>query len=193
MALQTSGAISLDDVNVEVGVSSGSVARLNNDKIRVLAGATDTGSVSLGDCYGCTSVVITQGSQSVTQATNYGFSNFGGSMGSRSPTNVNGSNLNGMSIRGFYRVNSSAGVFFYVDVDYSSANAIDADEFTSFSFVANSTVTRLLTSEASTTMTAGGYIRRWMWSSSYGLDSTEISNINTQWDGSGNTRVGFKP
>ena len=98
-----------------------------------------------------------------------------------------------MSIRGVYRTGSSAGTFFTVDVDYSSANAIDADEFTSFSFIANGTVTTLSTSEASTSLIAGGFIRRWIWSSSYGLDSTELSNINSEWDGSGTVKVGFKP
>lgn len=190
MALQTSGAISLNQIHVEVGGTSGTQASLNDPDIRVIAGVP-SGAVDFEDCYGATSVVVTQGSQSVPQATYYGFSNNSGSMGSRSPTNVNGNSLNNMIIRGFYRVNSSSGVFFYVEVDYSSSNAIDADEFTSFSFIANGTVTRLLTSEASTTMTAGGYIRRWMWSSSYGLDSTELSNINTEWDGSGTVRVGF--
>lgn len=190
MALQTSGAISLNQIHTEVGGTSGTQASLNDSDIRVIAGVP-SGAVDFADCYGATSVVITQGSQTVTQATYYGFSNNSGSMGSRSPTNVNGNNLNNMIIRGFYRVNSSGGVFFYVEVDYSSPNAIDADEFTSFSFIANGTVTTLLTSEASTTMTAGGYIRRWSWSSSYGLDSTELSNINSEWDGSGTIRVGF--
>ena len=190
MALQTSGAISLNQIHVEVGGTSGAQASLNDSDIRVIAGVP-SGAVDFEDCYGATSVVVTQGSQTVSQATYYGFSNNSGSMGSRSPTNVNGHSLNNMIIRGFYRLNSSSGVFFYVEVDYSSANAIDADEFTSFSFIANGTVTTLLTSEASTTMTAGGYIRRWVWSSSYGLDSTELSNINTEWDGSGTIRVGF--
>ena len=193
MTVQTSGPISLNDVNIEVGRSSGAVARLNNDRIRVLAGATDTGSVSLGDCYGCTMVVVTQGSQSVSQAAYYGFSNNGVSMGSRTPTNVTGNSLSNMSIRRIARINSSAGVFINIEVDYSSSNAIDVDEFTSFSFVANGTVTTLSTSEASATMVGGGFIRRWSWSSSYGLDSTELSNINSEWDGSGTVRVGFKP
>ena len=192
MALQTSGAISLNQIHTEVGGTSGTQASLNDSDIRVIAGVP-SGAVDFADCYGATSVVVTQGTQSVVQAAYYGFSNNAGSLGSRSPTSVNGSSLSSMSIRGVYRTNSSAGVFFTVEVDYSSANAIDADEFTSFSFIANGTVTTLSTSEASTSLMAGGYIRRWVWSSSYGLDSTELSNINSEWDGSGTVRVGFKP
>ena len=192
MALQTSGAISLNQIHTEVGGTSGTQASLNDSDIRVIAGVP-SGAVDFADCYGATSVVVTQGTQSVVQAAYYGFSNNSGSLGSRSPTSVNGSSLSSMSIRGVYRTNSSAGVFFTVDVDYSSANAIDADEFTSFSFIANGTVTTLSTSEASTSLIAGGFIRRWIWSSSYGLDSTELSNINSEWDGSGTVRVGFKP
>lgn len=190
MALQTSGAISLNQIHVEVGGTSGAQASLGDSDIRVIAGES-SGAIDFADCYGATSVVVTQGTHSVSQATYYGFSNASGNFGSRSPTNVNGNNLNSMIIRSFYRTNSSAGLFFTVEVDYSSSNAIDADEFTSFSFIANGTVTRLLTSEASTSMVAGGYIRRWVWSSSYGLDSTEISNITSEWDGSGTVRTGF--
>ena len=192
MALQTSGAISLNQIHVEAGGTSGTQASLNDSDIRVIAGVP-SGAVDFEDCYGVTSVVVTQGTQSIPYAAYYGFSNNSGSVGSRSPTNVNGNSLNNMIIRGVFRTGSSSGTFFTVEVDYSSANAIDADEFTSFSFIANGTVTTLFTSEASTTMTAGGYIRRWVWSSSYGLDSTELSNINTEWDGSGTVRVGFKP
>lgn len=192
MALQTSGAISLNQIHVEVGGTSGAQVSLNDPDIRVIAGVP-SGAVDFEDCYGATSVVVTQGTQSVPYATHYGFSNFTGSMGSRSPTNVNGNTLNNMIIRGVFRTGSSSGTSFSVDVDYSSANAIDADEFTSFSFIANGTVTTLLTSEAYTTLTGGGYVRKWSWSSSYGLDSTEQSNIATEWDGSGTVRVGFKP
>ena len=193
MALQTSGAISLNQIHTEVGGTSGTQASLNDSDIRVIAGVP-SGAVDFADCYGATSVVVTQGTQSVPPvAAYYGFSNNAGSLGSRSPTNVNGSSLSSMIIRGVYRTGSSGGTFFTVEVDYSSANAIDADEFTSFSFIANGTVTTLSTSEASTSLIAGGFIRRWEWSSSYGLDSTELSNINTEWDGSGTVRVGFKP
>lgn len=192
MALQTSGAISLNQIHTEVGGTSGTQASLNDSDIRVIAGIP-SGAVDFADCYGAISVVVTQGTQSFTQATYYGFSNSSGSLGSRSPTNVAGSSLSNMIIRACYRTNSSSGVFFTVEVDYSSANAIDADEFTSFSFIANGTVTTLSTSEASTSLVGGGYIRRWVWSSSYGLDSTELSNINSEWDGSGTVRVGFKP
>lgn len=191
MTLQTSGAISLNQIHVEAGGTSGTQASLNDSDIRVIAGAP-SGAIDFADCYGVTLVTVTQSTQSQTMATLYGYSD-SPAFGSRSPTNVNGNTLNAMTIKSVYRTNSSAGLFFTIDLSYSNANAIDADEFTSFSFIANGTVTTLLTSEALASTLGNGYIRRWTWSSSYGLDSTEISNITTEWDGSGAIKVGFKP
>ena len=191
MALQTSGAISLNQIHIEAGGTSGTQASLNDSDIRVIAGAP-SGAIDFEDCYGVTLVTVTQGITYQSMATLYGYSD-GTSMGSVSPTGVDGDTLTNLTIKTVYRVSSSSGLFFTIDVSYSSANAISTSEFTSFSFIANGTVTTLLTSEALASTLGNGYIRRWTWSSSYGLDSTEISNITTEWDGSGTIKVGFKP
>jgi len=195
MALQSSGAISLDNIHVEAGGTTGTLASINDSDIRGLIGKTAGASMAFNEWYGAsagTVVTVTQGIKSLAQATYYGYED-GTPTGSVSPTIVNGSTLTGMNIKSVYRIASSSGTFFTIDVSFSSSNQIDADEFTSFSFTANGTFTTLSTSEASTTTIAGGFGRRWTWSSSYGLDSTEIANIVAEWDGSGDVEVTFRP
>ncbi len=191
MALQTSGAISLNDLHIEAGGTSGTQVSLNDSDIRAVAGSA-SGTVEVDDCYGATVVAVTQGIKYQTMATLYGYSD-SVSIGSVSPSSVTGSSISNMTLKTVYRVSSSSGLFLTVDVSYSSANAISASEFTRISLVANGTVTNLLTSEAQSSTLGGGYIRRWTWSYSYGLDTTEISNLTTEFDGSGTIDVTFKP
>jgi hypothetical protein len=195
MALQSSGAISLDDIHVEAGGTTGTLASINDSDIRDLIGKTAGASMSFNEWYEAsagTVITVTQGIKSLAQATYYGYED-GTPTGSVSPTSVNGSTITGMSIKSVYRATSSSGMSFIIDVSSGLANAIDADEFTSFSFTANGTFTTLSTSEASTSTIGGGYVRRWTWSASNGLDSTEIANINAEWDGSGDIEVTFRP
>ena len=195
MALQSSGAISLDDIHVEAGGTTGTLASINDSDIRDLIGKTAGASMSFNEWYEASAgavITVTQGIKSLAQETYYGYED-GTPTGSVSPTTVNGSTITGMSIKSVYRATSSSGTSFIIDVSSGVVNAIDADEFTSFSFTANGTLTTLSTSEASTTTIAGGFGRRWIWSSSYGLDSTEITNINAEWDGSGDIEVTFRP
>ena len=98
-----------------------------------------------------------------------------------------------MTIKRIARTNSSAGLYFEFELSYSSSNAISASEFTNIQFTANGTLTTLTSAEASTTTTQGGFGRRWTWSGSAGLDTTEISNITTEWDGSGVISVTVNP
>lgn len=195
MALQSSGAISLDDIHVEAGGTTGTLASINDSDIRGLINKTVDTSMAFNEWYDAsagTVITVTQGIKYQTQATLYGFED-GTPTGSVSPTNVNGNTITGMTIKSVYRTASSAGTFFTIDVSYGISNAINADEFTSFSFIANGTLTTLSTSEASTSTIGGGFIRRWAWSASNGLDSTEIANINAEWDGSGDVEVTFRP
>lgn len=193
MPLQSSGAISLNEIHVEAGGTSGTEASINDADIRSLIGKASGATMSFSEWYGAsasTFFVVTQGTLSQQFSTKRGFVD-DSNTGSVSPANLDGANNTAMTIEECARVNSSAGMFFQFELSYSSA--IAADEFTSLFFTANSASTVLLTSEASTTSTRGGFGRRWTWSSSNGLDSTEISNITTEWDGSGNITVTFSP
>ena len=191
MPLQASGAISLNDIHVEAGGTSGTQASINDTDIRGLINKASGVTMSFSEWYGASAAqvfTVTQGTLSLQQSTKRGF-NYDAGTGSVSPTTLNSAQKTGMTIRECARVNSSAGMFFQFELVYSGA--ISASEFTSISFTANGTLTTLTTSEASTTSTRGGFGRLWYWSSSYGLDSTEIANITAEWDGSGNIDVTF--
>lgn len=193
MALQSSGTISLNDIHVEAGGTTGTLASINDSDIRDLISKTAGTTMAFNEWYGAsagTVVTVTQGIKNLAQATYYGYED-GTPTGSVSPGSAEGNSGNFMTIKSVYRTASSSGTFFTIDVAYSSAVAVD--EFSRFSFVANGTLTTLLTSEASTTTIAGGFGRRWTWSASNGLDSTEIANIDIEWDGSGDIEVTFVP
>ncbi len=193
MALQTSGAISLNDIHVEAGGSSGTTATINDSDIRGLISKASGATMSFNEWYGASAgqdIVVTQGSATTAYYSVYGW-NSSGPTGSRSPTTYTNSSNNSRGIEGIYRLTASSGTFFYVTLNWSTANSIPDNDFTSISMVCNGTTTTLLSSEASTTFIAGGYQKRWGWDSSNGLDSTELANINAEWDGSGNVTVTF--
>lgn len=191
MPLQASGAISLNDIHVEAGGTSGTQASINDTDIRGLINKASGVTMSFSEWYGAsasTVITVTQGTLSQQFSTTRGFED-ATPTGSVSPTNVNGSTLTLMTIKRLARTNASSGMFFEFELSYSTSNAIGASEFTNIQFTANGTLTTLTSSEASTTTTQGGFGRRWTWSSSNGLDSTEITNITAEWDGTGNIDV----
>ena len=64
MALQTSGAISLNQIHVEAGGASGTQASLNDSDIRGLIGKASGAQMSFSEWYGAsagTSMTLTQG------------------------------------------------------------------------------------------------------------------------------------
>jgi len=195
MPLQTSGAISLNDIHVEAGGTTGTQASINDTDIRALIGKASGATMSFSEWYGASStqtITVTQGTLSQQFSTTRGFES-SAPTGSVSPTNVNGATLSALGITRLARTNASSGMFFEFELSYSTSNAIGASEFTNISFTANGTLTTLTSAEASTTTLAGGFRRRWTWSLANGLDTTEISNISTEWDGSGNIDVTFVP
>ena len=185
MALQSSGVISLQDLQDEFG-GSHPITLTEYAALRTSGSGT---TISLSDYYGGTnSPVVTQGTLSQQFSTIYGF-NDANSVGSVSPANWYNSSLIARTIKEIARVQASSGLFFQFELSYSSANSIPANEFTSIQFTANGTLTTLTSSEASTTTTSGGFGRRWSWSAANGLDSTELANIASEWDGSGNVTI----
>lgn len=57
MTLQTSGAISLDDIHVEVGGTTGTTVSINDTDVRNLISSTPGTAVSFNDYYGATSSI----------------------------------------------------------------------------------------------------------------------------------------
>ena len=185
MPLQTSGAISMQDLQDEFG-GSHPITMTEYGGLRT-SGSGIT--ISLSDYYGGTnSPVVTQGTLQQQFSTIRGF-NQANSVGSVSPTSWYNSSMEARTIKEIARVNASSGMFFQFELSYSSANSIPANDFTSLQFTANGTLTTLTSAEASTTTTQGGFGRRWTWSYANGLDTTEISNISAEFNGSGNVTI----
>lgn len=183
MALQTSGAISLNQIHVEAGGTSGTQASLNDSDIRGLISKASGATMSFNEWYGAsagTAYTVTQGTYSGQFFTQRGFQ-----------TNLHGSitptTFGAYSVKGIYRTSASAGNFFYIVFNYSSTPPTNA--FTSFSLTANGTAITGLASDASTSTASGGYDRLWMFNASNGLTSSELSDIATEFDGSGNIVV----
>lgn len=102
MALQTSGAISLNQIHIEAGGSSGTTVSINDADIRGLTAASGytipTGSgtaIDFGDFYGASSAhTITEGGSSSGGSSMYGYNNEGsGTFGSISPTTWSSANI----------------------------------------------------------------------------------------------------
>ena len=69
MALQSSGAISLNDIHIEVNGSSGSQCSINDSDIRGLIGKSSGAQMSFNEWYGASNIVYmaaTGGSQSTS-------------------------------------------------------------------------------------------------------------------------------
>jgi hypothetical protein len=60
MALQTSGAISLNEIHVEAGGTSGTLCTINDSDIRALISASSEAQMSFDDWYGASSSLDTQ-------------------------------------------------------------------------------------------------------------------------------------
>ena len=61
MALQNSGAISLDDIHVELGESSGTQVSINDSDVRGLIGKSDGATSSLNEFYGASNTTYVGG------------------------------------------------------------------------------------------------------------------------------------
>ena len=90
MPLQTSGAISLNQIHIEAGGSSGTQASLNDSDIRGLIGKASGATSSFSNFYGASgnwSPTVTIGNATVLKTTVYGF--LKGSYGSISDPTIN--------------------------------------------------------------------------------------------------------
>ena len=183
MALQTSGAISLNQIHIEAGGTSGTQASLNDSDIRGLISKASGAQMSFNEWYGAsagTDYTVGQGTYSGQFFTNRGYEL--SRMGTLSPTT-----FGVYTVKGIYRLNSSAGNFFYIVFNYSSTPPTNA--FTSFSLTADGSSITGLAADASTSTASGGYDRLWMFNASNGLTGQELTDIATEFDGSGNITV----
>ena len=86
MALQTSGQISLNDINIELGNASGTTISMNDSGVRGLIGKADGATMSLSEWYGAanevtlTSAGTVNGQQQRQQITASSFVSSGGTL-----------------------------------------------------------------------------------------------------------------
>tara|TARA_B100001057_G_scaffold386796_1_gene393828 strand:- start:1004 stop:1561 length:558 start_codon:yes stop_codon:yes gene_type:complete len=131
MALQTSGAISLNDIHVEAGGTSGTQASINDADIRGLISKGSGVQMSFNEWYGASGSTTYSATITVTTQTFFK-SNFTGWIGSPTPTalfvtagtlnggtawwNVGGYNIKGVQTSGV----SGITIEFYTDITSSS-------------------------------------------------------------------------
>ena len=111
MALQTSGAISLNDIHQELGATSGTTVSLNDTDVRGLVSIA-SGEIALDDFYGASAWthVVTQGSHSYQGNVYNG--KFATVTGSVSPTTYSGYTI--YSLVRFDLASGGDGLWFYL-------------------------------------------------------------------------------
>jgi hypothetical protein len=178
MALQTVGAISLNDIHLELGATSGTTVSLNDADVRGLVGIA-SGPISLDDFYGASAWthVLTQGSYSAN-GNNY-FGKFATVTGSVSPTTYSGYSIYTLAR---YDFTTSDQLWFYL------SGTVAVDVFDTLKFQAtDGTVISLNRSDASSNQTGSSY-RYWTWSSA-DFDTGHYTKFQTTFDGSGAINV----
>ncbi len=208
MALQTSGAISLNQIHVEAGGTSGTQASLNDSDIRGLTAAagktinsTSGTEIDFADFYGAsnapfstTTIGITEGDDLYASGLYYGYR-------SHNSTGLIDNNVTGVTISGkshtlyaaFRRQNASN----YTPVSGSSSfwmyfnNASDGtvapvDFFDSIDIIFDGNTINLGQSEANSYTSGSGSTGRrdWRWFSS-DFTSSELNTFENQIDGYG--------
>lgn len=201
MALPASGTISLNEIHIEAGGTTGTLASINDADIRALIGKADGVEMSFSEWYGASagqSFTVTEGSDLFTSAAYYGFrEERNPDVGSVSPTSLTVAS-NSHPIRDAYRrCNRSGGV----DDDSTSAfwfiiyNAADGtvpadDWFTSVDVEITGGTVNLSQSSATIFSTGTGATGRkeWRWFSN-DFSAGDLTNFASQWDGSGTSDV----
>lgn len=170
MALQTSGAISLDDIQTEFG---GSNPISLSEYYGAASGIPASGTISISDFYGAAAYI----ELTVTQA-NYNNAYYGMFIsGSVSPTS-----LLGYNIRYIYRNTGSSKFWIYLD------GTVPDDLFTSVEVQTSSGYAELLESAAITSQVGTSY-RYWAWQEADFPTAQDYTDFVSLWDGTGDVIV----
>lgn len=170
MPLQTSGAISLNQIHVEAGGSSGTTASLNDADIRGLISKGSGATMSFSEWYGAsasTSYTLTQGSSGST----VGF--FSGSYGSLSPTTFDGVTVRQIGVFALTVKGGSTSYSLIVSMTGSRAQSF-------FTSIQETGIGTQQTSAASHSVASDNSYSTWTWT---------LSSAPSGWDGSGNLTV----
>lgn len=203
MALPSSGAISLNEIHIEAGGSSGSLATINDADIRALIGKSAGATMSFSEWYGASAgiaVTVTEGSAIFTSAAYYGFrEEQNPDVGSISPTSLTFDGKTHPVRDAYRRVNRSGGTnddstsAFWFILYNASDGTVPADDWFSSLALQTSGASATLTPAEATIVTSGSGAtgrKEWRFFSS-DFTATELTNFSTQWDGSGTSTVTF--
>lgn len=171
MPLQTSGAISLNDIHVEAGGTSGTQASINDADIRALIGKSSGAQMSFNEWYGASAsleeTVVTAGSATIFYNTWTGFQNFiSPNIGSVSDSTFSPKSA---SYAGLYHITGSNTLNFRLHGTLSNA------DWTSMT-VGGTTYNR---TSANFTQTGGDTL--WYWGSVSTSPFTSGSNTTVTW------------
>ena len=203
MALQSSGAISLNDIHVELGATSSTTVSLNDTDVRALV-SISSGAIALDDFYGASaafSTTITEGVSTFQTANYYGLRQ-SDSIGSANPANISISG-NTHPIRGAYRrinKNSRTGAIiagsssFWMEIQNTSGGVTAAsDAFDSVTLTFDGHSFTLDRSDAITlTFGSGSTGRRdFRWFSSSFPSTSDHLDFEDDIDGTGSFTLGI--
>lgn len=201
MALPTSGAISLNEIHVEAGGTTGTLASINDADIRALIGKADGAEMSFSEWYGAsagTVVTVTEGSDIFTGAAYYGFrEEQTPDVGSVSPTSLTFDGKTHPIRSAYRRVSRSGGVdddstsaFWFILYNASDGTIPSDTWFTSIDVQIDGGTATLTPAEATIVVAGSGATGRkeWRWFSS-DFTASELTAFATQWDGTGTSTV----
>jgi hypothetical protein len=201
MALPSSGTISLNEMHVEAGGTTGTLASINDADIRALIGKADGAEMSFSEWYGAsagTVLTVTEGSQFFGTTSYYGFREEATpDIGSVSPTSVTVGTKSHPVRDAYRRVNRVDGVdddstsaFWFILYNASDGTVPSDTWFTSVDVQISGGTASLTPAEATIFTSGSGATGRkeWRWFSS-DFTSGELTNFAAQWDGSGTSTV----
>lgn len=181
MALQTSGAISLDQIHVEAGGTSGTQASLNDSDIRGLISVSSGSTMGFDDWYGASAGwTLVQGTAGTSIK---GFSAGHGTQSAISGSSLTPNTLNGATIKSLY----------YVEVTVKGSTTrqlfmvLDGNRAANFFATIRDTPSSLPNQPLSSSNATRSYVSQYNYTSySWILPSTP-----SNWDGSGSFTVTF--
>ena len=211
MALQNSGAISLDDIHVEAGGTTGTSVSINDSDVRDLIDASASSEMALTDWYGASNVtllndLVSQTTITVTQGDTddrfsssryFGFYGASGSdEGSVSPSSLTFGTPNTalnllyvarrVSVSSGVVDNSSSAFWFWVKHPTSTTIRASTSAITGATIDVDGGTVTLSRSDA--TVLDGNSGTYWIWSSN-DFTSQQHTDFITEWDGSGTSTV----
>ena len=180
MALQSSGTISLNDIHVEAGGTTGTLASINDSDIRDLIGKTAGTSMAFNEWYGASAVTFTA-THTLTQAFYDTSSNYYGKFlsGSISPTT-----FDGYTILYLFRVlvdgNSAALSDFWIYL----SGTVPSDAITTAKIECDDATIITLSASDAISAQSGSVYRYWKWDEDDFTTAEHASFVST-FDGSG--------